>query len=81
MLVRWSSKAQSSSSFNIHGHTLELGCNHFKEKFANLTIMAGNVTSGEGLSFLVIVDEIIKVGPRSSSICTTRIVAGVEYPK
>jgi IMP dehydrogenase len=53
-----------------------------KESFPDLTIMAGNVTSGEGVQFLVDAGaHAIKVGQGPGSICTTRVVAGVGVPQ
>ena len=67
-----------------HGHTLGVGdaTKILRKEFANLTIMAGNVTSGEGVEFLGDCGaDIIKVGQGPGSICTTRIVAGVGIPQ
>jgi len=47
-----------------------------------LTIIAGNVTSGEGVEYLADCGaDAIKVGQGPGSICTTRIVAGVGIPQ
>lgn len=67
-----------------HGHTLGVGqaTSLIREEFQDLSIMAGNVTSGEGVEFLANAGaEIIKVGQGPGSICTTRIVAGVGIPQ
>ncbi|MEM6821626.1 MAG: IMP dehydrogenase [Verrucomicrobiota bacterium] len=50
--------------------------------FKDLTIIAGNVTSGEGVKFLSDAGaNAVKVGQGPGSICTTRIVAGVGIPQ
>ena len=67
-----------------HGHTRSVGdivCT-IRAAFADLPIIAGNVTSGEGVEFLADCGaDIIKVGQGPGSICTTRIVAGVGIPQ
>ena len=53
-----------------------------RESFPDLTIMAGSVTSGEGVEFLANAGaDAIKVGQGPGSICTTRVVAGVGVPQ
>ena len=67
-----------------HGHTKGVGeaTSFIKESFPDLTIMAGNVTSGEGVQFLADAGaHAIKVGQGPGSICTTRVVAGVGVPQ
>ncbi|MCH8539678.1 MAG: IMP dehydrogenase [Opitutales bacterium] len=67
-----------------HGHTEGVGemVRLVRENFPDLTIIAGNVTSGEGVSYLADCGaNAIKVGQGSGSICTTRIVAGVGIPQ
>ena len=67
-----------------HGHTASVGqaIRIVRQEFKDLSIMAGNVTSGEGVDFLAESGaEIIKVGQGPGSICTTRIVAGVGIPR
>jgi IMP dehydrogenase len=67
-----------------HGHTASVGqaIRIVRHEFKDLSIMAGNVTSGEGVDFLAESGaEIIKVGQGPGSICTTRIVAGVGIPQ
>ncbi|MFL5295342.1 MAG: IMP dehydrogenase, partial [Phenylobacterium sp.] len=50
--------------------------------FPNLTLIAGNVTSGSGVEFLADCGaNAIKIGQGPGSICTTRIVAGVGIPQ
>ncbi|MEK9986288.1 MAG: IMP dehydrogenase, partial [Opitutae bacterium] len=67
-----------------HGHTSGVGeaTKILSQEFNQLSIMAGNVTSGEGVEFLADAGaQIIKVGQGPGSICTTRIVAGVGIPQ
>jgi IMP dehydrogenase len=53
-----------------------------RQSFPDLTIIAGNVTSGEGVEFLHQAGaDAIKVGQGPGSICTTRVVAGVGIPQ
>lgn len=53
-----------------------------RSEFADLTLIAGNVTSGEGVEFLADAGaDCIKIGQGPGSICTTRIVAGVGIPQ
>lgn len=50
--------------------------------FPQLTLIAGNVTSAEGVAFLADAGaDVIKIGQGPGSICTTRIVAGVGIPQ
>ena len=63
-----------------HGHTRAVGeaTKYLSEEFKEITIMSGNVTSGEGVEFLEDAGaQIVKVGQGPGSICTTRMVAGV----
>jgi IMP dehydrogenase len=67
-----------------HGHTIGVGqaTNFIRQTFPNLTIIAGNVTSGEGVEFLANAGaNAVKVGQGPGSICTTRVVAGVGVPQ
>jgi len=53
-----------------------------REQFRELPIIAGNVTSGEGVDYLAECGaKVIKIGQGPGSICTTRIVAGVGIPQ
>lgn len=53
-----------------------------RKEFADLTLIAGNVTSAEGVEFLADAGaNTIKIGQGPGSICTTRIVAGVGIPQ
>ena len=67
-----------------HGHTLGVGevVKLIRDTFPELPIIAGNVTSCEGVEFLADAGaNCIKVGQGPGSICTTRIVAGVGIPQ
>ena len=60
------------------GDTIRL----LRSEFADLTLIAGNVTSAEGVEFLADAGaNTIKIGQGPGSICTTRIVAGVGIPQ
>jgi IMP dehydrogenase len=67
-----------------HGHTKGVGdtVRMLRDAFPQLPLIAGNVTSMEGIQFLVSRGaDAIKVGQGPGSICTTRIVAGVGIPQ
>jgi IMP dehydrogenase len=67
-----------------HGHTAGVGdmVKLVRQQFPTLTIIAGNVTSGDGVRYLAECGaSAIKVGQGPGSICTTRIVAGVGIPQ
>jgi IMP dehydrogenase len=67
-----------------HGHTAGVGevVKLVRGAFKQLTIIAGNVTSAGGVSFLADCGaDAIKIGQGPGSICTTRIVAGVGIPQ
>ncbi|HAM70849.1 MAG TPA: malate dehydrogenase [Verrucomicrobiales bacterium] len=67
-----------------HGFTKGVGetVRMIRDAFANLPIIAGNVTSAAGVEFLAEAGaNCIKVGQGPGSICTTRIVAGVGIPQ
>ncbi len=67
-----------------HGATESVGntIRMIRDAFPDLPIIAGNVTSGQGVEFLADCGaNIIKVGQGSGSICTTRLVAGVGIPQ
>jgi IMP dehydrogenase len=52
------------------------------EAFPALTLIAGNVTCGDGVEFLAAAGaNCIKIGQGPGSICTTRVVAGVGIPQ
>lgn len=67
-----------------HGHTAGVGdvVKLVRGEFKDLTIIAGNVTSASGVTFLAGCGaSAIKIGQGPGSICTTRIVAGVGIPQ
>jgi len=67
-----------------HGHSAGIGqvVKLLRSQFADLTIIAGNVTSGSGVEYLAECGaDAIKVGQGPGSICTTRVVAGVGIPQ
>lgn len=67
-----------------HGHTRGVGdsVRAIRDAFADLPIIAGNVTSAAGVAFLADCGaNTIKVGQGPGSICTTRVVAGVGIPQ
>jgi IMP dehydrogenase len=67
-----------------HGHTAGVGevVKVVRGAFPSLTIIAGNVTSGAGVTFLAECGaNAIKIGQGPGSICTTRVVAGVGIPQ
>ncbi|MSQ51831.1 MAG: GMP reductase [Betaproteobacteria bacterium] len=50
--------------------------------YSKITIMAGNVVTGEMSEELILLGvDIVKVGIGPGSVCTTRKVAGVGYPQ
>jgi IMP dehydrogenase len=67
-----------------HGHTAGVGdmVRMIRDAFPNLTLIAGNVTSGDAVAYLAQCGaNAVKVGQGPGSICTTRIVAGVGVPQ
>ena len=69
---------------SAHGHTASMGdvVKMVRSAFPDLTLIAGNVTSAAGVSYLADCGaNAIKIGQGPGSICTTRIVAGVGIPQ
>jgi IMP dehydrogenase len=67
-----------------HGHSRGVGdtVKMLRDAFPKLPIIAGNVTSAEGVEYLRSSGaNAVKVGQGPGSICTTRIVAGVGIPQ
>ncbi|CAI8342324.1 MAG: Inosine-5'-monophosphate dehydrogenase [Opitutia bacterium UBA7350] len=67
-----------------HGFTKGVGdtVKLLRAEFPDLVLIAGNVTSAEGVEFLAKAGaNSIKIGQGPGSICTTRIVAGVGIPQ
>lgn len=53
-----------------------------REKMPNVTIMAGNVVTGEMVEELILAGvDVVKVGIGPGSVCTTRKMTGVGYPQ
>lgn len=53
-----------------------------REKYPSMTIMAGNVVTGEMVEELILAGvDIVKVGIGPGSVCTTRKMTGVGYPQ
>jgi IMP dehydrogenase len=53
-----------------------------RKKFPKLTLIAGNIVTGEATKALVDAGvDIVKVGVGPGSICTTRVVTGVGIPQ
>lgn len=67
-----------------HGHSIGVGevVKLLRREFPALNLIAGNVTSAEGVEFLANCGaDAVKIGQGPGSICTTRIVAGVGIPQ
>ncbi len=67
-----------------HGHSAGVGemVRLLRSEFKEMTLVAGNVTSAEGVEYLAKCGaDAIKVGQGPGSICTTRVVAGVGIPQ
>ncbi len=67
-----------------HGFSKDVGdtVRILHAEFPDLSLIAGNVTSAEGVEFLADAGaNTIKIGQGPGSICTTRIVAGVGIPQ
>ena len=53
-----------------------------REKMPDMTIMAGNVVTGEMVEELILAGvDVVKVGIGPGSVCTTRKMTGVGYPQ
>ena len=67
-----------------HGHSVGVlnTVEKIKEKYPELTLIAGNVATPEGTEDLIKAGaDVVKVGVGPGSICTTRVVAGVGVPQ
>src|SRR5512140_2958741 len=54
----------------------------FRSDYPKLTLMAGNVVTGEMTEELILAGvDIVKVGIGPGSVCTTRTMTGVGYPQ
>ncbi|MCQ6561671.1 IMP dehydrogenase [Paenibacillus mendelii] len=67
-----------------HGHqrnVLDM-VKHLRASFPELTLVAGNVATGDGTRELIEAGaSVIKVGMGPGSICTTRVIAGIGVPQ
>lgn len=69
---------------SAHGHSKNIldSVRKLRELYPDLTIIAGNVATGEATRDLIEAGaSIIKVGIGPGSICTTRVVAGIGVPQ
>ena len=69
---------------SAHGHSKGVmqAVARVKAAFPNLSVIAGNVATGEGTEDLIKAGANgVKVGIGPGSICTTRVVAGVGVPQ
>ena len=54
----------------------------FRDEMPDVTIMAGNVVTGEMVEQLILAGvDVVKVGIGPGSVCTTRKMTGVGYPQ
>ena len=69
---------------SAHGHSQNIiRClEKVKNKFPEITVIAGNVATAEGTEALIKAGaDVVKVGIGPGSICTTRVIAGVGVPQ
>ncbi len=69
---------------SAHGHSKNIiKClDKVKNKFPDVTVIAGNVATAEGTEALIKAGaDCVKVGIGPGSICTTRVIAGVGVPQ
>lgn len=69
---------------SAHGHHIDIVSmvRKLRDRYPDLTIVAGNVATGEATRDLIEAGaSIVKVGIGPGSICTTRIVAGIGVPQ
>lgn len=69
---------------SAHGHHINIleTVKKIRKQFPDLTIIAGNVATGEGTRDLIEAGaSIVKVGIGPGSICTTRVIAGIGVPQ
>jgi IMP dehydrogenase len=69
---------------SAHGHHINIinTVRKLREQYPNLTIVAGNVATGEATRDLIEAGaSVIKVGIGPGSICTTRVIAGIGVPQ
>jgi len=69
---------------SAHGHHIDIAnmVRKIREKYPDMTIVAGNVATGEGTRDLIEAGaSVVKVGMGPGSICTTRIISGMGVPQ
>ena len=69
---------------SAHGHHINIiqTVRKLRERYPDLTIVAGNVATGEATRDLIEAGaSIVKVGIGPGSICTTRVIAGIGVPQ
>ncbi|MFD2117100.1 IMP dehydrogenase [Paenibacillus yanchengensis] len=69
---------------SAHGHHINIlnAVRNLREKYADLTIIAGNVATGDATRDLIEAGaSVVKVGIGPGSICTTRVIAGIGVPQ
>lgn len=69
---------------SAHGHNIGVldAVEKVKNKFPNVTVIAGNVATAEATEALYKRGaDVVKVGIGPGSICTTRVVAGIGVPQ
>ncbi|MCR8846607.1 IMP dehydrogenase [Paenibacillus sp. SC116] len=69
---------------SAHGHHINIldAVRNLRARYPELTIIAGNVATGEGTRDLIEAGaSVVKVGIGPGSICTTRIIAGIGVPQ
>ncbi|WP_338553890.1 IMP dehydrogenase [Paenibacillus sp. KS-LC4] len=69
---------------SAHGHHINIieAVRKIRKQYPELTIIAGNVATGEATRDLIEAGaSIVKVGIGPGSICTTRVIAGIGVPQ
>ncbi len=69
---------------SAHGHHIHIiqAVKKIRHAYPDLTIIAGNVATGEATKDLILAGaSIVKVGIGPGSICTTRVIAGIGVPQ
>ncbi|WP_311083373.1 IMP dehydrogenase [Paenibacillus polymyxa] len=69
---------------SAHGHHINIieAVRKLREAYPDLTIVAGNVATGDGTRELIEAGaSVVKVGIGPGSICTTRVIAGIGVPQ
>nr|WP_206765781.1 IMP dehydrogenase [Paenibacillus dendritiformis] len=69
---------------SAHGHHINIieAVRKLRELYPDLTIVAGNVATGEATRDLIEAGaSVVKVGIGPGSICTTRVIAGIGVPQ